>query len=72
MSYLEKKENMSKVTKKVIDDYNSMSNSEFASKYNCTKLVYRKRVMMYGDPYMNSPLAKVGKILSKLMRTGEV
>lgn len=54
----------SSVTKKVKADYNSLSDSEFSKKYSVTKEVYAKRVQKYGDPYMNSPLAKIGKKLS--------
>lgn len=54
----------SSVTKKVKNDYNSMSNKEFKSKYQVSKKRYAKRVEKYGDPYMNSPLAKAGKKLS--------
>lgn len=62
--YLEKLETMSRVTKKVVDNFNRMSEVEFMRKYQCSKLRYYKRVMKYGDPYMNSPLAKIGKFLS--------
>lgn len=51
----------SAVTKRVKKDYNELSDQEFAKKYATTKEVYKKRVDKYGDPYMNSPLAKFGK-----------
>lgn len=64
---LTKTANMSDVTKKAIDDFNSMNAKEFLYKYYCTKEKYFKRVMKYGDPYMKAPLAKLGKFLSKFM-----
>lgn len=53
----------SSVTKRVKKDYNTMSDKEFMKKYQTTKKAYAKRVAKYGDPYMNSPLAKMGKKL---------
>jgi hypothetical protein len=64
--HLEKTEMMSSVTKKVIDNFNLMSDKEFMAKYACSKLRYYKRVMKYGDPYMKAPLARLGKFLGKL------
>lgn len=58
----------SNVTKRVKSDYNSMSDSEFFKKYSVTKEKYAKRVKKYGDPYMNSPLAKKGKALAEKKR----
>ena len=55
----------SKTTRRVKNDYNTMSDIEFRKKYQTSKETYRKRVNRYGDPYMNSPLAKMGKRLSK-------
>ena len=55
----------SKTTRRVKSDYNTMSDIEFRRKYQTSKETYRKRVNRYGDPYMNSPLAKAGKKLSK-------
>lgn len=54
----------SSITRKVKRDYNHMSDSEFKSKYKVGKNVYRHRVNKYGDPYMNSPMAKMGKKLA--------
>lgn len=51
----------SAVTKRVKNDYNKMSDKEFMRKYQTTKKTYAKRVEKYGDPYMNSPMAKYGK-----------
>ena len=68
-SLLEILDTDSKVTRKVKLDYNTMTNSMFMNKYQCSKLTYVKRVTKYGDPYMNAPLAKIGKILNKLMGT---
>jgi len=65
--YLYKVNSMSTVTKRVVDNFNKMSDIQFMAKYSCSKLKYFKRVMKYGDPYMNSPLAKLGKFLSKIL-----
>lgn len=53
----------SKTTRRVKNDYNTMSDTEFRKKYSASKETYRKRVNRYGDPYMKSPLAKAGKKL---------
>lgn len=55
----------SRVTKRVKKDYNELSDDEFKKKYQTTKDIYKKRVDKYGDPYMNAPLAKLGKSLGK-------
>jgi hypothetical protein len=55
----------SKTTRRVKNDYNTMSDAEFTRKYSASKVRYRKRVNRYGDPYMRSPLAKTGKKLAK-------
>lgn len=55
----------SAVTKRVKNDYNNLSESDFFKKYSVTKDTYAKRVKKYGDPYMNSPLAKRGKKLAE-------
>lgn len=52
---------VSATTKKVIDDHNNLSNLDFFRKHSVTKDTYAKRVKKHGDPYMKSPLAKVGK-----------
>ena len=54
----------SSVTKRVKNEYNSLNDQQFKSKYRVSKKVYAKRVKKYGDPYMNSPLAKFGKKMS--------
>lgn len=51
----------SKVTQRVKRDFNSMTDNEFRRKYSTSKAIYEKRVRKYGDPYMNAPLAKLGK-----------
>lgn len=56
----------SKITQRVIKDFNTMTDSMFMNKYSCTKKTYQKRVNRYGDPYMNAPLAKLGKFLLKI------
>lgn len=59
------KAGVSSVTKKAIDDHNSLTEPQFQAKYAVSKKTYAKRVEKYGDPYMNSPLAKIGKKLAK-------
>lgn len=63
---LEKTNAMCAITKKVVDDFNTLSDQAFFYKYKGTKAKYLKRVKKYGDPYMNAPLAKLGKFLNKL------
>jgi 2'-5' RNA ligase len=53
----------SSTTKKVIKDHNELTDREFKAKYAVSKTTYAKRVDKYGDPYMNSPMAKIGKKL---------
>ena len=65
-SLLEILDTDSKITKRVKLDYNTMTNAMFMAKYQCSKLTYAKRVIKYGDPYMNAPLAKIGKLLAKI------
>jgi len=55
----------SAITKKVKKDLVSLSGSEFRKKYGTSTTTYMKRVDRYGDPYMNAPLAKIGKFLGK-------
>lgn len=62
---LMKTDSMCAITKKVIDDFNTLSKHVFFCKYSCSKGTYYRRVMKYGDPYMNVPLAKLGKFLNK-------
>lgn len=52
------------ITKIVKHDYNTLTDVLFLRKYKCHKSTYAKRVLKYGDPYMNAPLAKIGKWLS--------
>lgn len=52
-------------TKKVKKDLANLSDSDFRNKYAVSKETYMKRVDKYGDPYMNSPLAKLGKAIEK-------
>lgn len=65
---LEKQDFMCAITKRVIDDFNSLTDLVFMQKYSCSKKTYYKRVMKYGDPYMNAPLAKFGKFLLRIMK----
>lgn len=60
-----KTKDMCAITRKVVDDFNTMTEQAFMSKYSCKKSTYYKRVVKYGDPYMNAPLAKIGKFLAK-------
>ena len=62
---LEKSDSMCAVTKLVIDDFNNLTEQGFLNKYCCKKITYLKRVIKYGDPYMNAPLARIGKFLNK-------
>ena len=59
------KKGTSAVTRRVMDDYNNLNDQDFFRKYAATKTRYSKRVERYGDPYMNSPLAKLGKKLDR-------
>lgn len=65
---LEILDSMCAITKRVVRDFNSMSNIEFMRKYQCTKTTYYRRVKLYGDPYMNAPLARLGKFLLKIQK----
>lgn len=62
---LEKTKAMCAITKMVIDDFNNLTERAFLSKYYCKKSTYLKRVIKYGDPYVNAPLVKIGKFLAK-------
>lgn len=62
--YMEANSTDSAVTKRVKADWNKLSDAQFRKKYGASKDLYEKRVRRYGDPYMNSPLAKIGKKLS--------
>ena len=62
------KDTVCEITKRVINDFNTLSDQAFFNKYSCKKSVYLKRLVKYGDPYMNAPLAKLGKFLSNMMR----
>lgn len=62
--------NASSITKKVVSNYNKLSNKEFKAMYQCSKEVYLNRVKKYGDPFMNAPLAKFGKLLNRLGMRG--
>lgn len=55
----------SKTTKRVKSDFNNLSDQAFMKKYSASKETYSKRVDKYGDPYMDSPMAKMGKKLNK-------
>ena len=59
-------EYLSKVTMRVINDFNLLTDKEFFKKYSVSKKRYLKRFIKYGDPYMNAPLAKFGKFLNRL------
>lgn len=68
VKFLSPSKNDSSVTKKVKKDFNELSEQQFRSKYQVSKKRYAKRVKKYGDPYMNSPLAKMGKKLEERQR----
>ena len=57
---------LSRVTLKVIRDFNVLDAIAFMRKYSCTKETYLRRFILYGDPYMKAPLARIGKVLMKL------
>ena len=58
-------DDLSRVTKRVVRDFNMLTEAEFFRKYMVSKTTYLKRFIKYGDPYMNAPLAKFGKFLKK-------
>ena len=60
-------EYLSKVTMRLINDFNLLTDKEFFKKYSVSKKRYLKRFIKYGDPYMNAPLAKFGKFLNRLI-----
>lgn len=66
--FLEYPKGICAITRKVIDNYNTLSDREFMNLYQCSKHVYAKRVARYGDPYMKAPLARMGKILAKIIK----
>ena len=55
----------SAVTRRVKENYNTMNDTQFMNKYHCSKATYAKRVAKYGDPYKNSPYAKLGRRLNE-------
>ena len=55
--------NKSAVTRRVMNDWHELDEQQFRGKYHGSKELYAKRVARYGDPYMNAPLAKLGKKL---------
>jgi len=57
---------ISNITKKVIKDLGTLTDQQFINKYKVSKSRYTKRLIKYGDPYMKSPLAKIGKFLKSL------
>ena len=57
----------SKVTKNVKNLYNIHTEKEVMNMFYCTKRTYEKRVSNNGDSYMKAPLAKIGKLLKKIM-----
>ena len=57
---------LSGITKKVIEDLGKLTDQQFMNRYSITKSRYIKRLIKYGDPYMKSPLAKLGKFLKRL------
>ena len=64
---LEKTNDMCAITRRVVNDFNNLTEQDFLNKYCCKKLTYLKRVIKYGDPYMNAPLAKIGKFLNRIL-----
>ena len=66
--FLKASESLHLVTKKVFRDFNKLSEQSFMNKYSISKAKYLKRVIKYGDPYKNAPLAKIGKWLNRLLK----
>ena len=66
--FLKTSDSLHPVTKKVFRDFNRLSEQGFMNKYCCSKAKYLKRVIKYGDPYMNAPLAKIGKWLDRQVK----
>lgn len=60
------KKGLSDITKKAIKDLGKLTDQQFMNRYSITKSRYKKRLIKYGDPYMKSPLAKLGKFLKRL------
>jgi len=59
---------ISLVTQKVIKDLDKLTDKDFFYRYQITKSNYIKRLIKYKDPYMNSPLAKIGKFLEMIYK----
>jgi hypothetical protein len=57
---------ISSVTRKVIKDLGKLTDQQFMNRYKVSKSRYTKRLIKYGDPYIKSPLAKIGKFLKRL------
>lgn len=62
------KKGLSSITRKVIKDLGKLTDQQFMNRYKVSKSRYTKRLIKYGDPYMKSPLAKLGKFLKSLSR----
>lgn len=60
------KKGLSSITRKVIKDLGKLTDQQFMNRYKVSKSRYTKRLIKYGDPYMKSPLAKIGKFLKSL------
>lgn len=60
------KKGLSSITRKVIKDLANLTDQQFMNRYSLSKTRYKKRLVKYGDPYMKSPLAKMGKFLKSL------
>lgn len=43
------------VTRKVIEDFNTLKPMDFARKYQCGKTTYLRRLRKLGDPFVNNP-----------------
>lgn len=70
-SRLDSRDTDTAVTKKVKDDYNGLSDSQFQAKYATTKKTYAKRVEKHGDPYAKKNSEKDREILEARTRQGE-
>lgn len=65
MLKIEKTADLCAITKRVVDDFNHLTDKEFFRKYSVSKMCYLKRFKRYGDPYMNAPLARFSKWITK-------
>lgn len=66
--HMESNSSDSAVTKRVKNDFNTLNDQEFMSKYKTSKKTYYKRVKKYGDPYKHRVNSTSYKVLRSLTR----